>query len=168
MSQIASAIGNTQDAQFYQKKASEYVKTWEKYAQDPSGKHLKASYNDAGSWFMFYNMFGDKLCQTNLIESRIIKLQDSWYIQKANKYGVPLINTKPITLSDWEMFYAGASESKQLKNILYDGIANWLRDSKVRLPMPDAVDSTVNNSSFYINRPVVGGVFAPLAMKKNK
>jgi hypothetical protein len=87
MSQMASSIGNKADSDFYLKKAQEYVKTWEKYAQDKSGKHLKASYNDDGSWFLMYNMFMDKLLQTNLLESRLFKEQDNFYATKFNKYG---------------------------------------------------------------------------------
>src|SRR5207245_1372575 len=97
MSNIATGAGYQDDAKYYLLIARSYVNTWEKYGEDSSGKHIKMSYNVDGSWFLLYNLFFDKMLETNVVPERIFQLQDSWYETVMQKYGIPLISTKTIT-----------------------------------------------------------------------
>ncbi len=84
----------------------------------------------------------------------------------AKKYGVQLTSTKSFTKNDWEMFYAAASDSPKLRQVLYDTTAAWLRETKSDAPFSDWVDINTGNSPGFRNRPVIGGVFAPLTIHK--
>jgi len=88
-------------------------------------------------------------------------------LKNAKKYGVQLTSTKTFTKNDWEMFYAAASESDQLRHVLFDTTALWLRETSSTAPFSDWVDINTGGSPGFRNRPVIGGVFAPLTIKKN-
>jgi len=91
-------------------------------------------------------------------------------LKNAKKYGVQLASTRnDWTKTDWEMFYAAASESDELKHLLYDRLAMWLRETKSTFPFQDyynIIDGRKNGG--FINRPVIGGVFAPLTIGIHK
>jgi hypothetical protein len=83
------------------------------------------------------------------------------------------------TKSDWEMFIAAISKT-QTRNLLIDRLALWLNETStgkilltkiayVDRPFTDLYD-TVGSGGYpgitFINRPVVGGHFALLALEK--
>lgn len=173
MAQLANASGNIRDASYYQKVSTDYIKTWQQYAQDSSKKHLKLGYGLDGTWSMLYNIFPDKLLGTNIVPKAIVDEQDAWYLQVSKKYGVPLQQGQkghPSTQTkiDWEMFTAAASNSPKVQKMLYDSLARWLHETTSHTVFSDWIDVVAGTSPGFINRPVVGGVFAPLALDKNK
>ena len=71
MAQLAEKAGNTADHQHYRQIAEKYVLEWIRMGEDPSGKHIKLSYNTANTWFMIYNLYGDILLDTKLVPERV-------------------------------------------------------------------------------------------------
>lgn len=71
MAQLAEHVGNHNDQQHYRQIAENYVKEWIRLGEDPSGKHMKLSYNSANTWFMIYNLYADILLGTNLFPQNV-------------------------------------------------------------------------------------------------
>jgi len=164
MAQLAAKVGNQVDEKHYRQIAEKYVTDWIRMGEDPSGKHLKLSYNSANSWFMVYNLYGDIVLNTRLIPERIYKQQDEWYLTHANKYGVPLESGQPPTKFDWSLFTAASSTNQKLRQLIFDRTAQWLRETDNRHPFSDRGDTVTGHSPGFLNRPVIGGVFAPLSV----
>ena len=73
MAQLAEHTDNHNDSQHYRKIAENYVKEWMRLGEDPSGKHMKLSYNSPNTWFMIYNLFSDILLNTKLVPQKVSK-----------------------------------------------------------------------------------------------
>ena len=71
MAQLAERVGNLNDQQHYRQIAEKYVNEWIRLGEDPSGKHMKMSYNTPNSWFMIYNLYGDVILDTKLVPQRV-------------------------------------------------------------------------------------------------
>ncbi|XP_054157492.1 uncharacterized protein LOC128955839 [Oppia nitens] len=166
MAQLSEKVGNQADQKYYRQIAENYVTKWIDYAEDPSKKHLKFSYNTANTWFMVYNMYADILLDTKLVPEWVYKQQDEWYLSVPNKYGVPLSNVDAQTKLDWVMFTAASSSDSRLRQLMFDRTAQWLRETTGRVPFSDRIDSNSGQPIHFINRPVIGGVFAPLTVNR--
>ena len=82
-----------------------------------------------------------------------------------NKYGVPIDNAKNYTLYDWLMITAASSPDPSVRQMMYDRTARWLRETTKHVPFSDWVDTVTGSSPGFSNRPVIGGIFAPLTVK---
>ncbi|CAG2108209.1 unnamed protein product [Medioppia subpectinata] len=97
--------------------------------------------------------------------AEIYEQQDEWYQQVMNVYGLSLGCEKQDTKFDWIMFTAAASGDTKLRQLLFDRTAKWLRETPTRVPFSDYANTITGYSSGFVNRPVIGGVFAPLTLK---
>ena len=93
-------------------------------------------------------------------------MQDQWYLSSSLKYGIPLRSGIGTSKFDWLMFTAASSSSQQLRQTLYDKTAQWLRETPTRAPFTDYADMNTGRSPMFVNRPVIGAVFAPLTIKR--
>jgi Domain of unknown function (DUF1793) len=117
-------------------------------------------------------------------------------VDGVERYGLPLDSRHMYTKSDWEMFIAAIS-SYDTRELLIDRLARWLNETStgesssprsftsyscfpclvcsfanaVDRPFTDLYD-TIGTGGYpgitFINRPVVGGHFALLALEKAK
>ena len=71
MAQLAEKAGNKADQTHYREIAEKYVTEWIRLGEDPSGKHMKLSYNSANTWFMVYNLYADIVLNTKLVPERV-------------------------------------------------------------------------------------------------
>ncbi|CAG2115868.1 unnamed protein product, partial [Medioppia subpectinata] len=166
MAQLAEVTGNEADRQQYRQTAEKYVTEWIRLGEDPSNKHIKLSYNTANTWFMIYNLYADILLDTKLVPESIYKQQDEWYLQVMDVYGLPFGTDKEGTLFGWMMFTAAASGNTKLRQTMFDRTAKWLRETPSGAPFPDYINTSNGNVLLnFINRPVIGGLFAPLTLK---
>ncbi|CAG2106283.1 unnamed protein product [Medioppia subpectinata] len=164
MAQLAEVTGDEADRHRYRQIAEKYITKWICLSEDPSHKYLKMSYNTPDMWFMIYNLYADVLLNTKLVPESIYAQQDEWYQQVMNVYGLSL-GEKQDTKFDWIMFTAAASGDTKLRQSLFDRTAKWLRETPTRVPFSDYANTVTGYSSGFVNRPVIGGVFAPLTIK---
>ena len=73
MAQLAQKVDNHSDQVYYRQIAENYAKEWLVLAEDPSHKHIKQSYNYPNTWFLIYNLFADRLLETNLFPPQVQK-----------------------------------------------------------------------------------------------
>lgn len=165
MAQLAERVGEKSDQTRYREVAEKYAEEWLALAQDPSGSHLKKSYNLANTWFMVYNLYADRLLETKLFEEKLFRQQDEWYKSLFNDYGLPLQSDYKGTKFDWSFFTAASSSDKEFRQMVYEHTAHYLKERPNRSPFPDYADTFSGSAPGFINRPVIGGVFAPLTVK---
>ena len=76
MSLISEALDKDADAAGYAGNASDLIEQWKGLAV--AGDHLALTYDDSSSSGLIFNMYADKLLQTNMISDDVCRL--SWLI----------------------------------------------------------------------------------------
>ena len=180
MGEIAYLTKNKKDAKDFKDTSKKYMKAWEKYAFEKNATHAKLAYQLSESWGSLYNAYADDVLGLGLFPDHVRAIQDKWYYKKTDKYGLPLDSRHTYTKSDWEMFIAAIS-TKDTRNLLIDKLALWINETStgalVKVPGSNIVDrpftdlyDTIGTGGFpgptFINRPVVGGHFALLALDR--
>ncbi|WAQ85622.1 hypothetical protein PtA15_6A250 [Puccinia triticina] len=176
MSQIALATGDNDNGSKLRSTAEDYISKWVKYALADNGQHTKLAYQLNDSWGTLYNLFADRLLNLKLVPQSIYETQDKFYPSVSNDYGVPLDSRHTWAKTDWQMFAAGASISTQTRDLFTAKLVKYLQANKVNAGFPDLYEtqtgeypgrsSTSTWRIEFINRPVVGGHFAILALDK--
>jgi len=176
MSHLAVATGDTSLGSQLKSTAEDYIAKWSKYALADNGLHTKLAYQLDDSWGTLYNLFADRLLNLKLVPQSIYQTQDNFYPSVSNEYGVPLDSRHTWAKTDWQMFAAGASISTKTRDLFIGNLVKYLKANKVNAGFPDLYEtqtaefpgrsSTSTWRIEFINRPVVGGHFALLALDK--
>lgn len=166
MAQIAKLTGHPKDATRFATIAKTYMTQWEKYAVNKTGrKHTSLHYGFPSSWSLLYNLFADRLLKLDLVPQRIYDMQSAWYAQRANRFGVPLDGRHTYTKVDWEIFCAAVA-SKSTRAMIINRVAAWINQTPTNRAFTDWYDTKTGDfAGGFQNRPVVGGVFALLALR---
>ena len=157
MAEISELVEEMEDAKFYRKVSSSYIKKWEEeYAISRDGTHAKLAYSWFGSWTTLYNLFADSLLcfhlptstdtthgatsqkplgdvgstesKSGFVSQKIYKIQSDWYHQVRQRYGLPLDSRHLYAKSDWE-FFAVAVASTRVREEIVDSIALWVNET---------------------------------------
>ena len=90
----------------------------------------------------------------------------SFYLEKLEKYGVPLDNRKSYTKSDWLCWVASLTEDNKKAQKIIAPIAEFLISSPSRVPFCDWYDTVSGAQCGFQARSVQGGCFI-LLLKQN-
>ncbi|OBZ70311.1 hypothetical protein A0H81_09943 [Grifola frondosa] len=164
MSEIAALVGDTARSSNYSSIATSYVQQWQIFATSSDGKHLTLSYGNDSSWGLSYNMYADKLLNTNVFPSSVFDMQTAWYSTVANEFGVPLDTRHTYTKSDWEMWTAALVTSTSVRDLLISSVRKYAADGLSSQPLGDWYETTNGAVEGFRARPVVGGHLALLAL----
>lgn len=156
---IARKIGKSKLADEYEKKAKDFATELKKLAGDGV---WQLAYGKENTYSLKYNILFDKLFGFNFIGQDVCEREVSYYITKNNEYGVPLDTREVYTKSDWIMWAATLTEDKEKVKALYLPIINFLKNSPQREPFSDWYYTDSGKFTYFKNRTVQGGVFAPL------
>lgn len=168
MGLIAANLGNKAEATHYDRLSKQFMAYWRKHAEDPSGKHLDLTYNGAGggdgTWGTTYNAYADSLLGTGLIPHSVRAEQAQWYSQVSNVFGVPLQTPHSYAKADWEMLTAAWLKDYPIKTELIEREYLYANTTPSRVPFGDLYDTISGHQMGFKGRPVVGAVFALLAL----
>ncbi|NUS55856.1 MAG: DUF5127 domain-containing protein, partial [Streptomycetaceae bacterium] len=172
MALIARAAGHSDDATRYSTTAHKYVGEWVKHSKDPSGQHLMLAYGKPGTWSLKYNGFADRLLRLGLIPADVAAKEAAWYTAHAGAYGVPLDHRHSYTKTDWQLWAAGfLLDHPAARDLFIDRVYRFADATGDRAPFTDWYDvntgaqqATPDGQSRFTARPVIGGVFAVLAL----
>ncbi|CAK7217953.1 hypothetical protein SBRCBS47491_003341 [Sporothrix bragantina] len=70
MSEIATVLGEKEDAKHYRTVADEYIAKWQDYGISRDGTHAKLAYDWYGSWTTLYNLYADSLLCFHIPEDK--------------------------------------------------------------------------------------------------
>ncbi|KAM0745276.1 hypothetical protein ACQRIT_000660 [Beauveria bassiana] len=169
MAEIATRAGHPDLKPHYSDIAHEYYKFWSEHGinNNTATPHSTLAYDDMESYGLLYNLWGDKVLRLNFIPEEIYKMQSAWYPQVANEYGMVLDTRGTLTKTDWEIFAASMCE-ESTKMQFVKLIAKWINETKTWRALTDLYDTKDGGYPRGIQfaaRPVVGGLFAMLALK---
>ncbi|HWZ87934.1 MAG TPA: DUF4965 domain-containing protein [Polyangiaceae bacterium] len=167
MSILADFAGKTADQASYLSQAQALAAQWATQAQDASGTHLLLEYDKPGSWSLKYNALYDKILGLNLVPAAISTEEAAWYAAQAQAYGVQLDPRNSYTKSDWEIWTAASLSDRAVQKTLIDGVYAYATTSTARVPFGDLYYTGTGQWDAFSARPVQGGMFALLALKKH-
>lgn len=162
---ICRALGKEELAEEYEDKARAFADAF----RVKVGPHiLPLSYGGTDTFSIKYNILFDKLFGFSLIGQEVCEAETAYYIQKSNRFGVPLDTREDYTKADWILWAAALTDDREKCETLYGPVVNYLAQTPSRVPFGDWYDSTRGDIVHFINRSVVGGCFAPLLKASGK
>ena len=162
---ICRFLGKEELAEEYERKARAFSKAFREKAGTGI---LPLAYGEKDTFSIKYNILFDKLFGFSLIGQDICEAETSYYIEKANRFGVPLDTREDYTKADWILWAAALTDDKEKCEALYSPVVNYLAQTPSRVPFGDWYYSTRGDIVHFINRSVVGGCFAPLLKASGK
>lgn len=162
---ICRALGKEELAEEYENKARTFADAF----RVKVGPHiLPLSYGGTDTFSIKYNILFDKLFGFSLIGQEVCEAETAYYIQKSNRFGVPLDTREDYTKADWILWAAALTDDREKCEALYSPVVNYLAQTPSRVPFGDWYYSTRGDIVHFINRSVVGGCFAPLLKASGK
>lgn len=151
---------------YYLNKAKDYAAKWEaiNYEQD----HYKLTFDGKDTWSLKYNLVWDSIFDLNIFDHKIKETEIKYYIEKQNKYGVPLDCRETYAKVDWTVWSAALSESREDFETLITPIWNFINESESRVPFTDWYDTISGKQINFQHRSVLGGIFIRLLQAKLK
>ena len=164
MSEMATIVGEKEDAKYYRNISETYITKWEEYGMSRDGGRAKLAYDWYGSWTTLYSLYADALLcfhpdtdfnetvsptpigaqqpllpatkSKNFIPNHIYTTQSRWYSTVMQDYGLPLDSRHIYTKSDWE-FQAAAVASRHTRKQILGAVAKWLNETVTDRPFSD-------------------------------
>ncbi len=159
VSRIMKRIGRENDAAKWEKRAHEMAESWLKRAGGENGTALTF---DGDGWSMKYNLIWDRVLELQLLPEAFYRDETASYLDKLNRYGLPLDNRASYTKSDWQVWTASLSPDRDTFCRLIAPLARYLRETETRVPFSDWYDTENGRYVEFIARSVQGGVFMPM------
>ncbi|KAL1902968.1 hypothetical protein Sste5346_000880 [Sporothrix stenoceras] len=174
MSEIAGLSGivnANQISEQYLNTSMQYVQTWAglgvNNASDPP--HTTLAYNEPDSHGLLYNIYADKLLGLDFVPDWVYDMQSNFYGTIMENYGVPLDTRHSWAKSDWQCF-AAAVAAPDVRSQIHEHLVRFVEGTPTNRPLSDLYDAITGEfptgGPTFINRPVLGGFFALLALPK--
>ena len=149
--------GDEQNADTYLQLAKDYARRWIQLADD--GDHFRLAFDRPGTWSQKYNLVWDRILNLNLFPQQVLQKEMAFYLQHLNPYGLPLDNRKTWTKTDWTMWTATLTGSRQDFDTLTRLVYHFLDSTPDRVPCSDFYWTEDGSDAGMHARPVVGGIF---------
>lgn len=163
---IAEQLGHAQEAEKYHAAAKEMAADWEKRAA--AEDHYVLGFGRPDTWSLKYNLVWDKIWGSSLFSEDVYEKELAYYEKKANQYGTPLDSRSTYTKSDWILWCAAMAENKEQAERLIHPVADYLENSKSRVPFSDWYFTDTGLYRAFIARSVQGGIFMPMMRHTQK
>lgn len=158
---------NIQEGASYLAAAQNMANEWVSMAD--AGDHYKLTF-DSGpdTWSMKYNLVWDRLLDLHLFPQEIAAKELQYYMDKQNRYGLPLDSRDTYTKSDWLVWCASMSSTQAQFESLISPLWDFMNETFARVPVTDWYDTITTEQKNFQNRSVVGGFFIQLLMQESK
>lgn len=151
----------------YHEKASDMAEDFKARALNPDGS-LKLAFDKENSFSMKYNLVWDKVFGTDIFDKETVKNEFNSYLSKINPYGMPLDSRETYTKSDWLVWTAVLSETKEDFERFTEPLFNAYNYSKSRVPLNDWYDSVTALQCSFQHRSVQGGLYMKILCDSEK
>jgi hypothetical protein len=155
--QLCRARGDSATAASYETLAKEYAAQWVKQASD--GDHFRLTFDKPGTWSQKYNLVWDRILELNYFPADALRMEMAFYKTKLNRYGLPLDSRKEWTKTDWTLWTATLTESREDFEALLDPVYEFVNQTPDRVPFSDFYWTEDGSDAGMHARPVIGGVF---------
>jgi len=157
---LLERLGEAEQAQFYRQQAEAMASAWQANAAD--GDHYRLTFDRPGTWSQKYNLVWDALLKLNLFPAEIARQEVRFYLQKQNRYGLPLDSRREYTKLDWIIWSACLAENQADFRALIAPLHTWANETSSRSPLPDWYETVDGSQHHFRARAVVGGLFFKL------
>ena len=141
--------------------AKEMAESFVKRAANEDGS-FRLAYDRPDTFSMKYNIVWDKLWGTKLFAPSMIYSEFCSNKKHFNAYGMPLDNRATYTKSDWTVWTAALSPTKEEFEQFIAPMWEGYNVSKSRVPMTDWYDTVTGSMIGFRHRSVQGGLFIKL------
>jgi hypothetical protein len=174
MGQIADLLGKTKDAKMYNNVSQTYIQSFYTYAFNTNRTHIKLAYQSENSWGTLYNLVFDRLLNLKLVAKEVYTKQDAFYPTKRQRYGTPLDSRFTWAKTDWQIWASASAEIDSTRDYWIENMYSFYQAHLTDAPMTDLYQTQTGDFPkepstpriYFIARPVVGGHFMHLAMRK--
>ena len=160
--QICRLMKREEEYRRFHSIAEEYAAYWMENAEE--GDHTLLAYGQPGSWSLKYNAVWDLFFQSHLFSEALLEQEVDFYIQKKEKYGVPLDSRKRYAKSDWTLWCSAMTKDMEKRIQLMEPVMRFLMETKDRVPFSDWYDTRTGDYCHFKGRSVQGGIFMPLLL----
>jgi hypothetical protein len=144
----------------YSKLAKKFAQRWVKEADD--GDHFRLAFDRPGTWSQKYNLIWDRILGLNLFPDEVARKEVAFYKKLQNQFGLPLDSRSTLTKLDWIVWSATLTQNRADFEGLIDPVYKFVNETPDRVPLTDCYWTQDGKKRFFMARPVVGAVFAPL------
>ncbi|KAJ3525254.1 hypothetical protein NM688_g8429 [Phlebia brevispora] len=170
MSEISAALNMTDDSQHFANVSSIFAQQWQAQALSTDHQHILTSFGDPdSSSALTYNLFADRLLNTNVIQSGLYTSESAFLKTETSSSngGVPVdTGLQGQANTAWSMFAAGYVSDPSVRTTLVDQIWGHVSSNGTNNGIfPTAYNITSGAGINPGPSPFIGGVFAPLSLK---
>jgi hypothetical protein len=159
-SQILEHCDDKEKAVQIRTAAENMAALWQKMAD--SGDHTVLTFDRPDTWSMKYNLLFDRLLQMDLFKADFYAKDIDYWINRQNRYGLPLDSRATYTKTDWLVWCAALTDDKARVRALLEPVYRYYHETGSRVPMTDWYDTLTGRAIHFRNRSVIGGIFALL------
>lgn len=162
-SMLLGQMGDKDAQDKFHKVAREMASDWENRAD--AGDYYMLAFGEPDTWSMKYNLIWDILFGSELFSEKVYEKELAWYVGKINTYGTPLDSRATYTKSDWICWCAAMADNQKQSMKLIEPVADYLENTKSRIPFGDWYDSVSGKYQHFMARSVQGGIYMPIFRK---
>ena len=166
-SMILKAFSRFDEAEKYMNIAKEMAKSWVERARNSDGS-FRLTFDRPETRGMKYNMIWDKLWGTKLFPEEVYTSEAEACLKNMNPYGLPFDSLHTYTKSDWLVWTAMLSDSKEGFEEFIAPMWLGYHLTPSRVPMNDFYDTVTSLAMGCRHRTVVGGLYLKLLEEKFK
>ena len=163
-SMLCSLDGRTAEADKYMAKARQMAAQWKADAAD--GDHYSLAFDRKGTWSQKYNIIWDKVWGLGMFTD-VMQKETDYYLTRQNTYGLPLDCRQTYTKSDWIMWSAAMSDSKEKFGKFISPVYKFYNETTTRVPMSDWFETKDPVWVSFRARSVIGGFWMQVLLDKN-
>jgi hypothetical protein len=161
---LAAMLGKTDLAKEYTDKARVMAQEWKKMAADSD--HYRLTFDQTGTWSQKYNLVWDKLLRLNVFDSDIATTETAYYLNKQNRYGLPLDSRETYTKADWIIWTATMAGDKPTFEKFIAPLRLFANETVSRVPLTDWYWTDKPEQRGFQARSVVGGFYIKMLEEK--
>lgn len=151
--------GRVEESKYYLSLGKKMAQDWIKHGIKEDGT-FKLAFDVPDSYSMKYNGVWDMLLETNLFETTVFEKETELHVQNhQDAYGLVLDNREHYTKTDWLVWTAMMSRSKEVFKTLIEPMYQAYHISESRVPLTDWYDTLTAKQMNFQNRTVQGGLF---------
>ena len=157
-------LGKNELSQKYSGLARSMAQEWIRLADD--GDHYRLTFDQPGTWSQKYNLVWDKVMKMNIFPHEVSEREVAFYLNRQNKYGLPLDSRNKYTKADWIVWSATLSPNTESFCRFIDPLYDFVNETVDRVPMSDWYWTDRPVHAGFQARPVVGGFFIKIMEDK--